>query len=65
MLSTLILGALIWAGLAAFAGSSEYKERYKLDDGTVVKGSGSDFYDVRTGEHYIRDSSDGRFYLDN
>lgn len=61
MLSTMILGALLWLGLVAFARSGEYKERYKLDDGTIVEGSGSDFYDIRTGEHYIRDSSTGCF----
>ena len=63
MLSTMILAALLWLGLVVFAKSGEYKERYKLDDGTIVEGNGSDFTDIRTGERYIRDNMTGRFYL--
>lgn len=62
MLSTMILAALLWLGLVVFAKSSEYKERYKLEDGTIIEGNGSDFTDIRTGQRYIRDSMTGRFY---
>ena len=63
MLSTMILAALLWLGLVVFAKSGEYKERYKLDNGSIVEGNGSDFTDIRTGERYIRDNMTGRFYL--